>query len=90
MQKRLEVEFIGNVQGVGFRYTTQAIARRFPVVGYVKNLGRGSVEVVAEGEEETLKYFLSEIKTEMSYHINNEQIAWMEPQGQFKNFKIGF
>ncbi|MFA5875672.1 MAG: acylphosphatase, partial [Candidatus Margulisiibacteriota bacterium] len=77
MPKRIEIEFIGNVHGVGFRYTTQSIARRHPVVGYVKNLPNGNVEVVAEGEEAALIAFLQEIREKMAYHIDREQIAWM-------------
>jgi acylphosphatase len=90
MHKRLEVEFIGNVQGVGFRYTTQAIARRHPVVGYVKNLPNGNVEIVAEGEATVLNMFIQEIREKTAYYIDREQVAWTEPQGKFKDFRIGF
>jgi acylphosphatase len=90
MPKRLEVEFIGNVHGVGFRYTAQSIARRHPVVGYVKNLPNGNVEVVAEGEKPSLEAFLQEIREKMVYYIDHEQLAWMEPQGKFTDFRIGY
>ena len=47
---RQRVIFRGRVQGVGFRATTASIARRHPVVGYVKNMPDGAVELIAEAE----------------------------------------
>ena len=44
----------GRVQGVGFRYFTQDIARREGLTGVVRNLPDGRVEVVAEGDDESL------------------------------------
>lgn len=40
----------GNVQGVGFRYSTQHEAQRLGLTGYARNLDDGSVEVVACGD----------------------------------------
>ena len=39
----------GEVQGVGYRFFAQRAAARHQVVGYVKNLDDGRVEVLAEG-----------------------------------------
>jgi acylphosphatase len=39
----------GMVQGVGFRYFTQAAAEKLRVCGFVRNLGDGRVEVFAMG-----------------------------------------
>ena len=41
----------GRVQGVGFRYFTQDIARREGLTGLVRNLPDGRVEVIAEGDD---------------------------------------
>jgi acylphosphatase len=48
MQARLLVT--GDVQGVGYRAFVDSIARRFQIIGSVRNLPDGSVEVLAEGE----------------------------------------
>lgn len=53
----------GNVQGVGFRAATRAIAQDMGLKGYVRNLPDGTVEIVAETEKETIKKLLSVLKS---------------------------
>src|SRR6476469_4116680 len=47
----------GKVQRVGFRYSVAdfVIQEKLPIVGHVKNLPDGSVEVIAQGDLESLK-----------------------------------
>lgn len=44
----------GKVQGVGYRATLRALARKSGVNGWVRNLPDGSVETVIQGDEETI------------------------------------
>jgi acylphosphatase len=44
----------GQVQGVGFRWYTHDVAAREGVHGWVRNLADGSVEVVAEGDRDSV------------------------------------
>lgn len=44
------IHVTGKVQGVGFRFFTYQKAQELNLVGYVKNLANGSVEILAHGE----------------------------------------
>jgi acylphosphatase len=61
--ERIEIRVVyhGRVQGVGFRYTTNRIARRFPVSGSVRNLADGTVELIVAGEAGQVRTFLAAI-----------------------------
>jgi acylphosphatase len=47
----------GQVQGVGFRYTALAQARRLGLAGWVGNRADGAVEGMASGTDEALGRF---------------------------------
>jgi len=90
MQKRVNIIYSGQVQGVGFRFTTSAIAKEFGIKGWVKNLPDGDVEVVAEGEEKILNKFIEEVKRQMNYATFKESINWMAASGGLNGFEIRF
>jgi len=84
--------FTGRVQGVGFRYGTKQLAMGFDVIGMVRNLADGRVELCVMGELDELEAFLREIREEsnLSHHIleyMEEEIAPEEMQ-QVKGFSI--
>ena len=47
----------GKVQRVGFRYSVveYVISSKLPIVGHVRNMADGSVEVIAQGDIEAIK-----------------------------------
>lgn len=50
--------FYGRVQGVFFRASARDIAKRMNLVGSVRNLPDGSVEIFAQGSREQLEAFV--------------------------------
>jgi len=75
---------------VGFRYTTESIASRLGLSGWVKNIRGGDVEVLAEGEEPALNDMLSRLEEQFSGYIVNKQVSWAPATGEFKEFGIEF
>jgi acylphosphatase len=90
MRKQIHVFYSGRVQGVGFRFTAEDIARDLRITGWVRNLRNGQVEVVAEAEEEALKDFLDKINQYFSRYIHDVDIKWQEATGEFKEFGLRF
>lgn len=80
--------FSGRVQGVGFRYTTEAVAARFEVTGYVRNLPDGRVELVAEGASGELDRLQGAVEQAMSSNIREVVVADSPASGQFTGFRI--
>lgn len=79
--------YAGRVQGVGFRYSTQALAAGYPVSGYVRNLPSGEVELVAEGEDSVVEAFLAAVTRQMAAYINNTTVQDASPRG-LRGFQI--
>lgn len=90
MASRRTVHFTGQVQGVGFRYTTANIARKFPVSGYVQNLANGQVLVVVEGSDEASEQFLAALQDRMRDFITDVRVEVGPPTGEFDAFNIRY
>src|SRR3954469_10253110 len=56
-RQRMQILYTGHVQGVGFRYSTKMLAQGYEVIGIVRNLLDGRVELIAEGTREELEAF---------------------------------
>jgi acylphosphatase len=90
MQCRRHVYYSGRVHGVGFRYTACRLARVRGVGGFVRNLGDGRVEVVAEGDENGLARFLADLEERMGGYIGGVEAAEEPATGEFDGFDVAF
>jgi len=87
---RRQVFFTGRVQGVGFRYTTEAVASRFAVRGFVRNLRDGRVELVAEGLPDELDRFIAGVEQAMGANIKDTSVSQTTATNEFARFSIAF
>ena len=86
--RSLRIIAFGDVQGVGYRQFVWRIAIRLGIKGTVKNLEDGTVEIIAQGEDDKMDEFLAKINTH-EYPINVEKLEITEIQPQdFKHFKV--
>jgi len=85
---RRTIHFTGLVQGVGFRWTTERVARGFEVTGCVRNLSDGRVELVAEGAAAELDSFQQAIEDTMRRYIKDTTAVETAFTGEFSSFRI--
>ena len=87
MHRRI-IHFDGRVQGIGFRYTTQNIAMRYAVHGYVRNLEDGRVELVLEGDDREMDGVLTCLRQKMNTYIRHVDSETYPATGEFETFAI--
>jgi acylphosphatase len=80
----------GRVQGVGFRYFTQDVANREGLTGRVRNLPDGRLEVVAEGDTESLQRLEAALWRGPSHaRVEHVEVESTTPTGQHAGFVVG-
>lgn len=88
-RRRMRILYLGQVQGVGFRYSVRSVATGFEVTGTVRNLPNGTVELIAEGAKDELEGFRKAIRESgLDHFIRQEDVAWWEAAGEFRGFEI--
>jgi acylphosphatase len=89
MKKGAHAFVSGQVQGVGFRYYVNKLARRYNLTGWVRNVEDGRVEIMAEGDERDLSNFLAEVKKGSRWStVSDVQTEWLSYQNQFRGFEV--
>ena len=84
-----QVFYEGRVQGVGFRYTCKQLARGYEVVGWVRNLSDGRVELQCSGDNEEVEGFLEAIaESELKSHIKGVTAVSIPPLAGARGFDI--
>jgi acylphosphatase len=85
--KRLTAYVSGQVQRTGYRVRIIDIARALGLKGTVENLDDGRVKIMAEGDDDKLKWFEEaiDIKNTLINVLSIER-NYSEPAGDFANF----
>lgn len=86
---RVQILVKGHVQGVSFRWWIKKTARSMGIVGSVKNLGDGRVEIYAEGEKEKLEEFIDMVKKGPLFcEVEGIDVNWKRSSGQYQSFEV--
>jgi len=80
--------FNGNVQGVGFRATARAVAKKLAIFGKVRNLNDGRVEIYAQATFPELENFLNQVAIETHGRVDSVEKKFSKPSIYFKVFEI--
>lgn len=79
----------GRVTGVYFRAAAQREAKRLGITGWVRNRSDGSVEILAEGEEDAVKELIG-----WAHHgpsaarVEDVDVRYRSYTGEFPDFRI--
>jgi len=89
-REQRHIHFTGRVQGVGFRYTVRQIAAGMDIVGYVRNLADGRVELKVEGPPAEIDRLVREITDHFGGYITQTKQDRREATGEFRSFEVRY
>jgi acylphosphatase len=75
VKKAYQLTYFGKVQGVGFRFTVKRIADKYMLVGWVRNLANGKVDVFVQGEESAIDSFIKGIELYFKDNIRDKLLT---------------
>ena len=87
---RLKVRVTGIVQGVGFRPFIYRTAVEHQLKGYVKNRGDAGVEIILEGEDQSILCFLKDLREKKPplAQIYDIITSKLEGKNEYQNFTV--
>ena len=89
MDKHAEIIVYGRVQKAGFRDFIDEIAFHFNLNGYVKNLNDGTVQIICEGEENSIKELLEKVNiSQYPIRVENIDVVYKKPTGEYRTFEV--
>ncbi len=87
--KRIHAFISGRVQGVNFRWNTKIFAEKSGITGFARNLDDGRVEVIAEGENESIDKLINYLKKgPILSKVEYFEIKEEKYKGEFSGFSI--
>jgi acylphosphatase len=89
MEARTRILITGLVQGVFFRREITDLARRLGILGWVRNLPDGKVEVLAEGDKMRLDELIRFCHVgPRGAVVKRVEVEWSDYSGEFRGFRI--
>lgn len=92
MIRQVKIRVCGRVQGVGFRFFTYQQATKLGLVGYVKNLDNGDVEILIQGDSISIAKLIQWLKQggPVSARITAINVTELIPENQLNAFNIKY
>jgi acylphosphatase len=79
----------GKVQAVAYRTYVQESATTLKIIGYVKNLDDGTVEVVAQGSPDLLKEFVEYLNEgSLMSVVAGVAVEWRSARKTYQEFSL--
>jgi len=85
---RKTIFYTGQVQGVGFRWTTARVLRDLELSGYVRNLPDGRVELRLEGAAPVLDQAQALVRQALGGLVRETEVQTSSATGEFDGFGI--
>jgi acylphosphatase len=86
---RVHIWVKGRVQAVGFRAHVEYNSLEIGVLGWVRNIGRDTVEAVAEGTREQIDQFIEMVKTgPPASRVDEAQVEYEPTTGRLDGFYV--
>lgn len=81
----------GRVQGVYYRAFTENSAKQLGIMGYVRNLPQGTVEIDAEGDRESLEKLIGSLQQGPSGSmVAHLKVTWSDYTKCYSSFEIRY
>lgn len=89
MRLDLHLFISGQVQGVSYRINAARMAGTLGLTGWVRNLADGRVELLAQGEEKSLRNLLTWAHQGPSQaRVDHVETSWVDSDGPLADFQI--
>jgi len=89
MAKSLHCIVSGKVQGVFFRSWIFDQANNLGLTGWVRNIGDGKVEVLAQGSEENMQILKDHlVQGSPLSRVDNVEANWTDYEKEYSDFQI--
>ncbi len=87
---RVKACFYGEVQGVGFRYTTRHAANSLGLTGWVRNEYDGSVSTEVQGDRSSIQEWIRMLRSGRFINIENIECEEIETLPDEHSFGVRY